>query len=375
MSETSPRLELPYIQPAQAQKHVTHNEALQVLDSLVQMVLQSIGANDPPASPASGTLFYLGSAPTGAWSGQSEKLAVWNSGAWQFFEPLEGWRAWDLETDQGYVYRQAVWRAEQGGFDNLDGVGIGTSADTVNRLAVASDATLLTHGAGGGHQLKLNKAAVGDTASLLFQTGFDGRAEMGLAGEDAFSVKMRAAGGPWVQAVTLDPAAQSVTLATGGGVQARITQAGLAVDMSPGGVADWRRVYDRGNITGAVTQAAGQVTGALFENGVNANGRYVKFADGTLICYRSVTVNVAMTGPQDFAFPVSFIAAPAVSVAANTEVLSAVGGSGDRTRGYFATVFGGGLSNWSIRIQAGPANVPGALSDYGAHLTAIGRWF
>ncbi len=35
MSDNSPRLDLPDIQAAQAQKHVTHNEALRVLDVLV----------------------------------------------------------------------------------------------------------------------------------------------------------------------------------------------------------------------------------------------------------------------------------------------------------------------------------------------------
>ena len=42
MSETSPRLDLPYIQPSQAQKHVTHNESLQRLDALVQMTVLAL---------------------------------------------------------------------------------------------------------------------------------------------------------------------------------------------------------------------------------------------------------------------------------------------------------------------------------------------
>ncbi|UWR28331.1 DUF2793 domain-containing protein (plasmid) [Sulfitobacter sp. S223] len=375
MSETSPRLELPYMQPAQAQKHVTHNEALQMLDTLVQMVLQSIDAIDPPENPSAGALYHLGSGPTGVWTGQSDKLAVWGNGAWRFFTPHEGWRAWNLETQRSYLYQGGIWQFEQTRFDGLEGVGIGTGADGVNRLAVASDATLLTHASGGGHQLKLNKATVGDTASLLFQTGYDGRAEMGLAGEDAFSVKMRAAEGSWTQALRMDPVEQSVSLATGGGVQARLTQEGLAVDMAPGGVSDWRQVYDRSNVTGTVAQVAGEVTGALFESGENASGQYVKFADGTLICHRSVIIDVSIGFPQDFAYPASFISPPATSFAANSEELSAIGGSGDRTRGYFATVFGGGLSGWSARLQQGPSNTPGTISDFGVHLTAIGRWF
>ena len=35
MTDTSSNLKLPFILPSQAQKHVTHNEALQILDALV----------------------------------------------------------------------------------------------------------------------------------------------------------------------------------------------------------------------------------------------------------------------------------------------------------------------------------------------------
>lgn len=37
MSQTSTHLNLPYIQPAQAQKHVTHNEAIELLDLIVHL--------------------------------------------------------------------------------------------------------------------------------------------------------------------------------------------------------------------------------------------------------------------------------------------------------------------------------------------------
>ena len=83
-------------------------------------------------------------------------------------------------------------------------IGVNTSADATNRLAVSSAATLLTH-AGAGHQLKINKAAPVDTASLLFQTAFSGRAEMGLAGNDAFSVKVSADGTVFAEGVRIAP--------------------------------------------------------------------------------------------------------------------------------------------------------------------------
>ena len=51
MSDTSAILSLPYLQPAQAQKHVTHNEALQLLDVLVQMAVIARSLSLPPTSP------------------------------------------------------------------------------------------------------------------------------------------------------------------------------------------------------------------------------------------------------------------------------------------------------------------------------------
>jgi hypothetical protein len=93
-------------------------------------------------------------------------------------------------------------------------VGIGATADATNRLAVAAPATLLTH-AGAGHQLKLNKAAPGDTASLLFQTGWSGRAEMGTAGNDSLSIRVSADGAAWATALTVAAAGARVAMPGG----------------------------------------------------------------------------------------------------------------------------------------------------------------
>jgi len=66
MSENSPRLDLPYIQPSQAQKHVTHNKAVEILDTIVQMKLEDIDVSNPPVLPAEGQSWALSAAPTGA---------------------------------------------------------------------------------------------------------------------------------------------------------------------------------------------------------------------------------------------------------------------------------------------------------------------
>jgi hypothetical protein len=53
---------------------------------------------------------------------------------------------------------------------------------------------------------------VSDTGSLLFQTGWSGRAEMGLAGTDNFSVKVSPGGASWLTALEVDKATGTVTM-------------------------------------------------------------------------------------------------------------------------------------------------------------------
>jgi len=217
MPDLSPRLGLPYLMPSQAQKHVTHNEALRLLDSLVQLTLAGIGALAPPLVPTEGEAWGLGDEPTGAWSGHDGEIAIWSDGAWAFLEPVAGWRAWDGGAAELRVYDGASWvlpLAADPELQNLPLLGIGATADTVNRLAVASEAVLLSH-AGADHRLTVNKAGAGDTGSVLFQSGWSGRAEMGLAGSDDFSVKVSADGGTWREGLRIDAASGALLPAAG----------------------------------------------------------------------------------------------------------------------------------------------------------------
>ncbi|WP_342585903.1 hypothetical protein [Loktanella sp. S4079] len=103
------------------------------------------------------------------------------------------------------VFSDGVWvtKGAVPEMQNLPMVGVNATADVTNRLSVASDATLLNN-VGAGHQLKINKAAVTDTASLLYQSGWSGRAEMGLSGDDNFSIKVSADGATWDSAIAID---------------------------------------------------------------------------------------------------------------------------------------------------------------------------
>lgn len=214
MSQSSPILSLPYIQPAQAQKHVTHNEALRVLDAITQLSVLDTTLTEPPAQVAVGDRYIVAVGGTGVWDGQDSSVAVFVDSTWQFFAPSIGWRADVAVSGNEVRFDGNGWQAVQPDFQNVSEVGINAVADGTNRLSVSSDATLLSN-AGAGHQLKLNKAAETDTASLLFQTGFGGRAEMGTAGEDDFSIKVSADGSTFNTALRVEGASGAVQLPSG----------------------------------------------------------------------------------------------------------------------------------------------------------------
>ncbi len=291
MPDFSARLGLPFLMPAQAQKHVTHNEALTLLDLLVQLVVQGFEAADPPAAPEDGQIWALGPAPTGAWAGQAGRLAGWVDGGWLFVTPRPGWRAVPVSEPVLRIYDGAGWvPPSAGAMDNVPGLGVNASHDAVNRLVLSSAASLFTH-EGAGHQLKINKASASDTASLLFQTGFSGRAEFGLTGNDDWSVKVSPDGVTWHDVLNADSNTGTPGFPNGA------TIAGT-------------EAYRRGNILGAVSQAAGVPTGAVIERGSNDNGSFVRFADGTQICTRSCAVNHGATGVQEFPWAANFVVAP-----------------------------------------------------------------
>lgn len=228
MPDITPILALPVLVPNQAQPYVTHNGALRRLDVLVQLSVAETGAVTPPALPEEGALYALGAVPTGAWAGHPLALAAYAEGSWLFIDPQEGWRAWVRDESRLRVWDGAGWvlpptTLDPADLDDLPGLGIATAHDATNRLAVKAAATLLSHD-GAGHQLKINKAAAGETASLLFQSDWTGHAEMGLAGGTDWSVKVSPDGSAWTEALAI--AAADGQLRAG---------AGLATGLASGG--------------------------------------------------------------------------------------------------------------------------------------------
>ncbi|SLN76986.1 DUF2793 domain-containing protein [Roseisalinus antarcticus] len=109
MSDTTTNLLLPYILAAQAQKHVTHNEALRILDGLIQLSVLDRDLTEPPGGPADGDRYVVASGGTGDWAGWDLNVAVFTDGSWQRLPPRAGWRAWVEDEEFLLVYDGSAW--------------------------------------------------------------------------------------------------------------------------------------------------------------------------------------------------------------------------------------------------------------------------
>ena len=102
-------LGLPFIAASQAQKHVTHNEALRLLDGIVQLSVLDRHLASAPGSPAEGARYIVAAGATGVWSGWSGDVALWVDGAWMRLDPRPGWIAWIEDESQAVIWTGSSW--------------------------------------------------------------------------------------------------------------------------------------------------------------------------------------------------------------------------------------------------------------------------
>lgn len=108
MAETT-QLGLPLLQAAQAQKHVTVNEALAKLDGLTQLVLGSVVLTAPPGVANDGDAYFLPAGAINEWAGQDGKIAVYSNGGWVFSSPAQGWRGYISDEGQPAIFDGNGW--------------------------------------------------------------------------------------------------------------------------------------------------------------------------------------------------------------------------------------------------------------------------
>ena len=108
MAETS-QFNLPLLSSSQAQKSVTVNEALSVLDAVAQLRIVSSILLAPPTDALDGDAFLVPLGATGDWFGESGNLAIHCNGGWRFVTPKVGWHAFNIETGTNQLFDGTAW--------------------------------------------------------------------------------------------------------------------------------------------------------------------------------------------------------------------------------------------------------------------------
>ena len=210
----SARLGLPYLAAGQMQKHVTLNEALTRLDALTQTAVISRGQAAQPGGPDDGDLYILPVGATGAaWTGQSAgTLMRFEAGGWSVVPTPDGLIVVVLDEPAVVMRLDGGWAPlgqTLGEIQGLSRLGLGATADAANPFSVKLNKALWAArgpGEGGDGDLRFtfNKSSASDVLSLLFQSGWSGRAEIGLIGDDDLRLKVSPDGATWVDVLSVD---------------------------------------------------------------------------------------------------------------------------------------------------------------------------
>lgn len=154
-----------------------------------------------------------------------------------------------------------------------------------------------------------------------------------------------------------------------------LTQLATAIKALCRAVAISDGVYKRSNIVGAVSQSAGIPAGAIIERGDNANGKYTRLADGTLIQWLPsfrYTGSVAAGAVGNFGakpLPSSFVDTSYIALCSTSGMASSATSAvkvslEQRAQAQIGNVVIGNASNASVD-----------LSTFDIQTMLIGRWY
>lgn len=133
---TTPNLGIDYLEENQVDAEVMVNEGWNLVDAVAQLSVIDKDVFTPPGSPADGDCYIVAATATGAWTGQEDSIAFYNSG-WRFVPPREGMLAWVQDEDLIYYYDGAAWaELETGGSSGVilkeEGSTVLGAATTIN---------------------------------------------------------------------------------------------------------------------------------------------------------------------------------------------------------------------------------------------------
>ncbi|MEQ1540002.1 MAG: DUF2793 domain-containing protein [Sphingorhabdus sp.] len=111
--DATARHSLPNLYVGQAQKEITHNEALARIDALLYPVVEAELALPPTGltSSSDGLCWLIGSAAIGQWEGRTGQIARWSDGSWRYISPVEGMTVWLVSGSKRLFYIGGDWNS------------------------------------------------------------------------------------------------------------------------------------------------------------------------------------------------------------------------------------------------------------------------
>ena len=288
MSDTSTHLGLPYLLAAQAQKHVTHNEALRLLDAMVQLSVLDRTRSTPPVSPADGDRHLVASGATGLWVGWDLNVAFWVDGVWMRLVPHQGWLVW-IAAEQAFV----VWNGSA-----WDPVGVPQDvSDAIFSLVNDADPTKKA-------LFSLSGITTGTTRTFTLPNTSSELAILAgtqtFTGNKTFSGTLTASGTVTVSAASASIGTSTTTATYGMGTGATTTGVTKTVNLGTGGASGSTTVVNIGSATaGAGGTTVVNTPTVTFANAVtqvgmpqaNLTAQLLGLGGATADSYNRVSVN------------------------------------------------------------------------------------
>lgn len=105
------RFGMPMLFPGQAEKELTHNEALVVIDAVLAANVEGIASDPGSLAPQAGQCWLIGAGAIGAWAGMENSIALWTGSGWRCIPARPGHQVYGNDIGARYVFGSAGWTA------------------------------------------------------------------------------------------------------------------------------------------------------------------------------------------------------------------------------------------------------------------------
>ncbi len=360
---TTPILGMGEIAESQANKYITHNEALRRMEALSFRAL-SRTTTAQPSAPAAGDVYIIPANATGAdWSGQDGNVGYYDGSVWHFVAPFGGITFWVVDDGELITYDGTGWIA------------------TGDAAIAAHETETETHGAPTGERLvhtgDMQNSDTDTTSGALLRVGAFGLGEtysqLTITDYDDTSLPAGFYQGEGANAVNPPPGSTAygaciVTIRNGNPHQLAYFEDEAYLRRYDGTAwRSWVALATEARTNDFTTMP--QVGGApIVESGSNSDGEWVRYADGTQLCYKNIEHDMTTKALNTYPYPIYFSGPlPAGSYCSGSQSYAA-GSSYTEAGGMVLRI--DSFSNWSFGNPTGNSTD----TSHNFRLSAIGRW-